>query len=244
MCYHSSHAYTLTELDEYYGLTNEHSFDDWQRFYHCNAFDHHLLPAFCVDTDSLSQLSWGLIPWYTKSIDDAMKIRNQTLNCVSEEMYDKPSFRDAVNEGKRCLIPFTGFFEWKWLDPAGKEKTPYYIYLKSQKIFSVAGLYSSWHEKQTDTYYHTFSVLTTRANKLMSEIHNSKKRMPVIIHRDAEKEWLSANLSKSRVMELCQPFEDSLMDAYTISKRITSRKDPTNVPEVLQPFTYEKTTLF
>jgi len=34
------------------------------------------------------------------------------------------------------------------------------------------------------------TLLTTEANALKSVVHNSKKRMPVIINPKAEKEWL------------------------------------------------------
>ncbi len=36
----------------------------------------------------------------------------------------------------------------------------------------------------------TCSIITTAANELMSEIHNTKKRMPVILNPEAEKAWL------------------------------------------------------
>ncbi len=166
------------------------------------------------------------------------------MNCISEEMFDKPSYRDSLKDGKRCLIPFTGFYEWKWSDAKGKEKTPYFIFVKGQPIFSVAGIYSSWHDKANDKHILTFSVLTTKANKLMEEIHWTKKRMPLIIPREFEKDWLNPNLTKEDVLALCQPFDPNKMDAYTISKRITSKKDPTNVPEVMVKFEYVKTTLF
>ena len=58
--------------------------------------------------------------------------------------------------------------------------------------------------------------------------------MPVIIPREFEKDWLNPHLTKADVSGLCQPYDQNKMDAYTISKRITSRKDPTDVPEVMQ----------
>lgn len=37
----------------------------------------------------------------------------------------------------------------------------------------------------------SYTILTTEANKLMSEIHNTKKRMPVILSPDNEINWLN-----------------------------------------------------
>ena len=56
--------------------------------------------------------------------------------------------------------------------------------------------------------------------------------MPVIIPREYEKDWLNPSLTKEDVLALCQPFENLRMEAHTISKRITSKTEETNVPEV------------
>ena len=36
----------------------------------------------------------------------------------------------------------------------------------------------------------TFTIITTDANPLMAEIHNTKKRMPIILKPEFEKEYL------------------------------------------------------
>lgn len=233
MCYHGSKAYTLNQLRERYQLPSvDHLTDQWQMRYHENGFDHGSSPVL-VSPASVGLFTWGLIPWFTKTVAEANIIRNQTLNCISEEMFDKPSYRDSLKHGKRCLIPMTGFFEWKWQDSKGKEKTPYYIYLKDQSIFSVAGIYSTWEDKANGTIVYSYTLLTTKANKLMEEIHNSKKRMPVVLPLQYEKDWLNPTLTKDDVLALCQPLPEVRMDAHIISKLITSRKAPTNVPAVL-----------
>ncbi len=153
-------------------------------------------------------------------------------------MYDKPSFKDAAKNSQRCLIPCSGFFEWQWLDEKGKTKIPYYIGLKDQSLFSLAGLYSRWKSNEQQSYTFSYTVLTTTANPLMATIHNSKKRMPVIIPKQYERDWLNQNLSKEDALALCEPINEQMMKAFTISKRITSKVEETNVPEVLQPQTW------
>jgi putative SOS response-associated peptidase YedK len=233
MCYHGSKTYHLDELEGYYKVVGQESIrEQWVPYYHENGFDHRLSPI--LTNDGLGFFQWGLIPWFTKTLQDATQLRVKTLNCISEEMFDKPSYRDSLREGKRCLVPMTGFFEWKWEDLKGKEKTPYYIHLKDQKIYSAAGLYSTWKDKATDQTYHTYTILTTKANPLMEEIHNSKKRMPVILPKEFEHDWLNPDLTPEDVLAMCQPFDSGKMDAYPISKLITSRKEDSNVPKVLE----------
>jgi putative SOS response-associated peptidase YedK len=233
MCYHGSKTYHLDELEGYYKVVGQESIrEQWIPYYHENGFDHRLSPI--LTKDGMGFFQWGLIPWFTKTLQDATQLRVKTLNCISEEMFDKPSYRDSLREGKRCLVPMTGFFEWKWEDLKGKEKTPYYIHLKDQKIYSAAGLYSTWIDKTTDQTYHTYTILTTKANPLMEEIHNSKKRMPVILPKEFEHDWLNPDLTQEDVLALCQPFDANKMDAYPISKLITSRKEDSNVARVLE----------
>lgn len=160
-------------------------------------------------------------------------------------MYTTSSFRDAAKNAQRCLIPATGFFESKWLDINKKTapKFPFLIFKKEQPIFSFAGLYSKWVDKSTETTYLTYTILTTPAtgNKLMSDIHNSKLRMPVILPRECEKDWLNPNLAEEDVKALCQPYTDKGFDAYPVSKLIYAKKETErNVPLVLDKIQYQE----
>lgn len=202
--------------------------------YHENGFDFMPGPVVTLGApDEFKLFRWGMIPFWVKDNESAAKLRIQTLNCISEEMYDKPSFRDAAKNNQRCLIPVTGFFEWQWADEKGKNKTPFFIHPGQKPVVSIAGLYSRWRDKTTSDYVYTYTVLTTVANPLMAEIHNSKKRMPVIIPPDYERDWLNPNLSKDDVLALCRPIEDDFLGAYKISKLITTKDADTNVPEVM-----------
>jgi putative SOS response-associated peptidase YedK len=154
-------------------------------------------------------------------------------------MYDKPSFRDAAKNAQRCLIPVTGFFEWRWLDEQGTVKIPYYVTFRDQRMRSMAGLYSRWKNKLTGEYYYSYTVLTTRANSILEYVHNNKKRMPVFIAHEDEKAWLNKDLGQKDVLELCQPSQDPSMRAYTVSKLLTTRNIVTNVPQVLEPMNYQ-----
>lgn len=242
MCYHKSLTTKYEQLAEYYSVAYSNVVaETYTPRFHENGFDFFPSPIVTAGKpNELQMFQWGLVPFWTKDLPTAQKLRISTLNCISEEMFEKPAFRDAVKDGKRCLIPCTGFMEWKWIDEKGKTKIPYFIGLKDQPLFSLAGLYSHWKNKETDQYYHSYTVLTTKANAMMDEIHNSKHRMPVILPRDYEKDWLNPNLTKDDVLALCQPLDPGLMKAHTISKLITTKGADTNVAEVLEMHDYEK----
>lgn len=240
MCYHKSLTAKYEKLAEYYGVDPSGEVaEQYTPRYHENGFDFHDGPVVTAGKPNEIQLfHWGLVPFWTKDETSAMRMRVSTLNCISEEMFDKPSFRDAAREGKRCLIPCTGFMEWKWLDEKGKSKIPHFIRVRDQEIFSIAGLYARWKNPQNDRYYYSYTVLTTAANAMMEKIHNTKKRMPVIIPRQYERDWLNPNLTREDVLALCAPFDTNQMSAYTISKLITKKGADTNVPEVLVEHRY------
>ena len=126
------------------------------------------------------------------------------------------------------------------MDEKGKSKVPYYLQLPNQPLFSIAGLYSKWKDRATDQELYTYTVLTTKANSLMERVHNSKKRMPVIIPRQYEQDWLNPNLTKEDVMALCQPFDAGSMEGHTISKLITSKTEETDVPKVMEEQVYQE----
>jgi len=212
--------------------------------YHENGFDYLPTPIITAgDPTNFKLFHWGLVPFYMTDWEKATILRTQTLNCISEEMYEKPSFRDAAKNAQRCLIPVTGFFEWRWLDEKGTVKIPYYITFRDQKVRSMAGLYSRWKDKATGEYFYSYTVLTTKANSILEYVHNNKKRMPVFIAQEDEKAWLNKDLSKNDVLELCQPSQDHAMRAFTISKLLTTKNIVTNVPEVLQPMNYHQAIL-
>lgn len=218
------HAYTDTEY----------------RMFHENGFDYLPSPIITAGApDEFKLFHWGLIPFHMKTNKDAFGLRPMTLNCISEEMYEKNSFQNAVKNGQRCLIPVTGFYEWRSIGPDQKTKIPYFVSFKSRSIVSFAGVYSRWQNKETGEFYYSYAVLTTLANSLMEYVHNKAKRMPVVIPKEFEKDWLNKNLTKDDVMALCQPFNSDAMKANTISKLITTKRAETNVEEILSLHNYE-----
>ncbi len=242
MCYHKQDKAIEAELEVRYKAVMKEI--GYTPTYYENGFDFKPSPVITADRPQEFQFfRWGLIPWWTKSLQDASTIRMKTLNAISEEIFEKPAFRDSLKDGKRCLIPCTGFFEWRWFNN-GKTKYPYFVYSSKETIFSLAGVWSSWVDKSTGEEVRTYSVLTTRANGLMEKIHNSKKRMPVMLTREFERDWLNPHLTEADVLALCEPIEEGALGAHTISKMITDRKRADKDVEIIsKPFEYPELAL-
>ncbi len=149
-----------------------------------NAFEHPLIPIVLPNQYNFEFFEWGLIPFWAKDTS----IQKSTLNARMETLTEKPAFKNIISN--RCLIPSTGFYEWQWLDPKGKEKQRYLIQSSKQSIFCFAGLTSQWSDLSTGKKRNTFTLLTTQANETMSEIHNTKQRMPLILNEKDENNWL------------------------------------------------------
>jgi len=141
--------------------------------------------------------NWGLLPFWAKDTS----IRKNTLNARIETLAEKPSFRSSID--KRCLVLVDGFYEWQWLDELGKKKQKYLITMPDDEPFALGGLWSVWTDKQSGDELSTYTILTTEANELMSEIHNTKKRMPMVLTPDEEHLWLgNEEVSPVRELEL------------------------------------------
>ena len=202
------------------------------------------------------QMEWGFIPHYLKTREDVFKMRNGykdangkfrpgiiTLNAVCEELIlPGKIYKDATLK-RRCLVLSTGFFEWRHIFPKNKRtgeplktaiKYPYYISLKDKGYFYMAGIWQPWTDKVTGEHVETFAIITTKANKLMEQVHNSKKRMPTILNDDLAYEWMFEDISENRILEIAAtqyPTEE--MQACTIAKDFREALEPA------KPFEFE-----
>lgn len=148
--------------------------------------------------NQIQMMKWGLIPPWSKDGKGGI------INARAESVEIKPVFKSLLKKG-RCLVPATGFFEWK---ETSDGKQPYYIHLKAQNYFSMAGLY----DEKTQSYV----IITTHPNKLMATIH---QRMPVIFSTDQERDWLNNNNIQ---VDKLNSFPEELMEVYPVSWRVNN----------------------
>ncbi|WP_081212138.1 SOS response-associated peptidase [Salegentibacter sediminis] len=166
-----------------------------------NAFSFIKTPVVIDENPrEIEMFNWGLIPFWAKD----EKIRKMTLNARIESLSEKPAFRNSIEN--RCLVIANGYYEWQWKDAKGKEKQKFLITPQEQDIFAFAGIYSSWTNPKTNKLVNSYSIVTTKANELMSEIHNHKQRMPVVLKKKDQQLWLSGK----EVSQFAFPYEVKL----------------------------------
>ena len=181
---------------------------------------------------------WGLIPSWIKDLESANSIMNKTLNARGESIFEKPSFRNSA-KSKRCVINVKGFYEYHHKN--GKAY-PYYIFGKDQEELNLGGLWEEWVNKSTGELYRTFSIVTTKANPMMAEIHNNPKlkeaRMPFILTEEQTEIWLSnengVELNHENIISTQEAIE---LEAYTVA-RLTGKDSPGNTIEATKHFIY------
>ena len=235
MCFTVNINLTRNALENRFGA----KFRDPSSFrpgYYFNAFEIPDLPVIQVeDPESINLVKWGLIPFWVRDSKAASEIRLKTFNARAETIREKPSFRGAV-KSKRCLVLVRGFYEWQH---RGSEKIPHYIYLEGEQPLALAGLYDDWTDRDTGEVIQTCSIITTAANPLMEKIHNSKKRMPIILQEAVEKPWIDPDLAAEDAVKYLKPVHEKEMRFHTISRLISKRGVDKNVPALVEPYAYD-----
>ena len=189
---------------------------------------------------TIENAHWELIaPWVKTSQEvQAGREKFNTLNATAERLLESKLFKPAALNN-RCLVLSSGFYEWRHYKPAGAIKEiayPYFITIKEQPLFYMAGIYQPWTDKETGETMDTFSIVTTKANAFMEQIHNKKKRMPTILTEAQASEWLNPCLSESKIMELASiTYDANQLSAYTLDKSFRTASNPMeafNYPEL------------
>ena len=224
MCYSVTRKITQPEYLQHLESDNRHAFLN-SEFAVYKGFDHNMLP---VDrklanshTTERVRMQWGFLPPYLKNYEDVKRFRFgykdesgkyhkgfTTLNATSEELLSK-MYKDAALK-RRCLVPVHGFYEWMHVMVVGKsgkllktpEKFPYLVRMRNQDEFFLAGVWQPWFNAEVKMTINTFAIVTTAANTLMKQIHNSKERMPTILPGDLAEAWLYNDLSDQQILDI------------------------------------------
>ncbi len=204
-------------------------------------------------------MEWGFIPDYRgwPFIETREQLNKYRKGFVNERgKYEKYDFLNAVSEelllknkvyrqaalNRRCIILSTGFYDWRHIFPLNKrtgeprktpEKYPYRVMIKNREYFFMAGIWNPFDAADTNEYVESCAIVTTAANPVMEQIHNSKKRMPTMLTDDLAFDWMFKPMKENEITELARwqmPYEE--LSYYTLKKDFLSSVDP------LQPHYY------
>src|SRR5258706_2043313 len=159
-------------------------------------------------------LRWGLIPFWTKGIPP----KYSTINATVEKLAEAPTWRGPWKRGHRCLMLSNGFYEWQDR-PARKQ--PYFITLETQEMFGFAGIWDR-STKEDGTVVESCAIVTMPANPVMADIHNTRKRQPLVVRVDDREAWLGGDIATAEAV-LTRP-DDSWV-ATPVSTKVNSPKN-------------------
>lgn len=215
MCGRMTMSVEFTDLESYltenYKISNIDNLNYKKRYNIAPSND--VLAIICDGIKNrIGYLKWGFIPEFSN--DEKMNF----INARSETVASKLSFKSSFIH-KRCIIPINSFYEWQNKD---NTKTPMRILMKDEGIFALAGLWSTYIKPDNSRVY-TFTILTTKANNLISNIH---ERMPVIIPIEKVDLWLKPNNKDiNSLNSLLLPFSEELMTYYPVSNEVNNPRN-------------------
>jgi putative SOS response-associated peptidase YedK len=146
-------------------------------------------------------LRWGLLRPGSEDAKAPINLRIESLA--------RGAMKATVRE-RRCVVPFSGFYEWK---RAGKARQPFNVRRKDGRVFGVAAL---WERLESgDQALESCLVLTTAANRVVSPIH---PRMPVILDPASYGRWLDpAPADGKQLADRLRLLADDALESYTVS---------------------------
>lgn len=195
--------------------------EEWEANY--NVAPTHIMPIIrqAGARRVIEKSRWGLLPFWARE----EKISYSMINARSESLATKRSFTPYFKKS-RCLVPATGFYEWKG---SKGNKTPFYIYPTHEPLFAFAGLQSLWKSPEGKEIS-TYTIVTTQANNKMKDLHG---RMPVMLLREEWDQWLDpGNQDTTALQQLMDPFPDDAIDFYQVSKQVNSVRN--NSPDLIR----------
>jgi SOS response associated peptidase (SRAP) len=112
-------------------------------------------------------MRWGFLPHWAKD-------ENSTFNARAGEFTAKPASRGAWKRRQRCLVVTDDFYEWKKLDPKGKEKQSYAIAMADDGQMAMAGLWAKWKNLKSGDETPTTSSPACRSTSSICRAQSSR----------------------------------------------------------------------
>lgn len=233
MCYETALTKKKKEVKENFNKDFANP-EQYEIYYHRSGFTHPNLQIVKMnEPNTIYPAEWGYVPsWGMRDIT-AFRKKYNTLNIKSETLFQGLS-KEAAFEN-RCLIIADGFFE---PHKTAGNSIPHFCYIPTDKyadnrdLFVFGGIYS---EVDDDTNQLTCSILTMEANHFFTEVHNVKKRQPLVLDEELYGEWFNPDLNEGNVLELIKNgFTSKEFKAHPVSTDLYKRNLNTNKPYIIE----------
>lgn len=181
----------------------------------------------------LQAFRFGMTPYMAKTPMDMINARAEgDKNPTNDPHYQGPNqiflkkaFMKPIRS-QRCLVLADAYYEWS------AARKPYLVYLQNKDWpFAFAGIYDRWKNPATGEIFSSFAIITTAANSMLQSL--GIRRMPVILSKGEEREWIKETLSLSWVLRMLTPYDAKKMNTYPVSDLVNTCKN--NEPALINP---------
>jgi len=215
---------TLQELQQKYGAVPEGTFTIEENY---NVAPSLHMPVIVQQGHQrkIDKYRWGLIPFWAKEINSGYSM----INARAESLEQKKSYARPF-KSKRCVVPVSGFYEWK---KSNGEKIPHYITQKSSDLMNFAGLYEEWKpQKEGESPINSFTIITTDANDLVSELHH---RMPAMLLDEELDIWLDPNNQDTNSLkDLLRPWPNDDISFHRVGQEVNNARN--SGKQLIEPY--------
>lgn len=145
------------------------------------------------------RMFWSMIPpWLREANPDGTpKLEMATHNARADMLAVAPTFRAAWQNGRRCLIPLSG-----WYEPArGFGRDGWARVAAPEGVLTVAGLWDRWHPPGGEEI-HSYTMITCES---VPSLAPAGDRMPVLIDAADRRRWLDDTLPLPVAADMLQP---------------------------------------
>jgi putative SOS response-associated peptidase YedK len=175
------------------------------------------------DRRAIVRYRWGLIPHWA----DGPKIAGRTFNARAETVAATPAFRHALGR-RRCIVPVDSFYEWR---REGDARQPYRIIRSDGRPMALAGLWAGWRDPETAEIRRTFTIVTTRADERIRELHD---RMPVALAPEHWAAWLDVGATdRGELGGILASRDSDPLEIYPVERLVNNVRN--NGPELVAP---------
>lgn len=212
-----SQGFTVDQLVQRYGIEKPTVFEE-----NYNISPAHLIPVITHQSpDGVSYFYWGVAPKWVKNKTFAEK----TINVRAELIPEKPVMLKTLSRS-RCIIPADGFYCWKRVGK--KTAIPWRFTSASKEVLSIAGLWEEFEDE--GEMFHTFSMITSPSISPIAEVC---ERMPLMLTKDAVKQWLDKTTATDQLVSLLAAPSLITWNGYSVSPQLNDVNF--NRPSLLWP---------